>query len=129
MEINDKYFISGALILTVLAGVWAHLMGVTPAVDGMIDFFTAAAVLGGLYFIYLARDLLGGETARHLEVIGIGLLVFVLAYWPSYTWSTAGNPAWLGFGSAFWSMLFGVGNIVGFAIITYGFYSFWKMGR
>lgn len=129
MEKNDKLFVSGAVLAAVLAGLWAQLMQLTPAVDGMVDFFTAAAVIVGLSFVYLSRDSLGGETARHLEVLGVGLLVFVLSYWPSYVWSTAGSPAWAGMGSAFWSVLFGMMNLVGFAIVTYGFYGFWKMGQ
>jgi hypothetical protein len=129
MEKNDYLFVAGALLTAVLAGGWAHLMNLSPAVDGMIDFFTAAAVLVGLAFVYLARDSLGGESARNLEVLGTGLLVFVVSYWPSYVWSTAGNPGWLGMTQAFWSMLFGMLNLAGFTIVAYGFYRFWNMGK
>lgn len=129
MQKNDKLFVAGAVLMAVLGGVWAHLLELTPAVDGMIDFFTAAAVLVGLSFVYLSRDNLGGETSENLTVLGVGLFVFVVSYWPSYVWSTAGNPAWFGLTTGFWNILFGMLNLVGFGIVAYGFYNFWDMGR
>lgn len=129
MRDNDKLFVAGAIAITVLAGLWAQVMGLEPAADAFIDFLTFAAVAVGLVFVYKARDELGGETARSIELLGIGLLVFVLAYWPSYTWSTVGNPEWLGMTTGFWSMLFGLANFVGLALVTYAFYTFWEMGQ
>lgn len=129
MRRSDKMMVAGVLIFSVLAGLWAQVMGLQPAADAFIDFLTFAAVAGGLVFIYKARDELGGETARSLEILGTGLLVFVMAYWPSYTWSSVGNPTWLGLTTGFWSMLFGLANFVGLAIVTYAFYTFWQMGQ
>lgn len=129
MRTSDKQVVGGAIAFAVLAALWAQFMGLEPAADAFIDFLTFAAVAGGLYFIYKARDQLGGETARRLEILGIGLLVFVLAYWPSYTWATVGNPEWLGLSTGFWSMLFGLANFVGLGIVAYGFYEFWDMGQ
>lgn len=129
MRKSDKAVVAGVLVFSVLAGLWAQFMGLEPAADAFIDFLTFAAVAGGLYFIYKARDQLGGGTARRLEILGIGMLVFVLAYWPSYTWSTVGNPEWLGLTTGFWSMLFGLLNFVGLGIVAYGFYEFWDMGQ
>ncbi len=129
MRSNDKKVVAGAVAFAVLAALWAQFMGLEPAADAFIDFLTFAAVAGGLYFIYKARDALGGGTARRLEILGVGLLVFVLAYWPSYTWSTVGSPEWLGLTTGFWSMLFGLMNFVGLAIVAYGFYEFWDMGQ
>ncbi len=129
MRRNDKLVVGGAIAISILAGLWGQVMGLQPAADAFIDFLTFAAVAGGLAFIYKARDELGGETARSLEILGAGLLVFVLAYWPSYTWSTVGQPQWLGMSTGFWSMLFGLGNFVGLGIVAYGFYTFWEMGQ
>jgi hypothetical protein len=129
MRKSDKAVIVGAVAFAVLAALWAQFMGLEPAADAFIDFLTFAAVAGGLYFIYKARDDLGGQTARRLEILGTGLLVFVLAYWPSYTWSTVGSPEWLGLTTGFWSMLFGLLNFVGLGIVAYGFYEFWDMGQ
>lgn len=129
MRDTDKKVVAGAVAFAVLAALWAQFMGLQPAADAFIDFLTFAAVAGGLYFIYKARDALGGGTARRLEILGAGLLVFVLAYWPSYTWSTVGSPEWLGLTTGFWSMLFGLMNFVGLAIVAYGFYEFWDMGQ
>jgi hypothetical protein len=129
MRSSDKKVVAGAVAFSVLAALWAQFMGLQPAADAFIDFLTFAAVAGGLYFIYKARDALGGGTARRLEILGVGLLVFVLAYWPSYTWATVGSPEWLGLTTGFWSMLFGLMNFVGLAIVAYGFYEFWDMGQ
>jgi len=129
MRKNDKMVVAAALAFALLAGLWGQVMGLEPAADAFIDFLTFAAVAGGLFFIYKARDKLGGETARSLELLGAGMLVFVLAYWPSYTWSAAGSPMWLGLSTGFWSMLFGLANFVGLAIVAYAFYIFWQMGR
>ena len=72
MRRNDKLVVAAAIGFSVLAGLWAQFMGLEPAADAFIDFLTFAAVAGGLVFIYKARDELGGETARNLEVLGIG---------------------------------------------------------
>jgi hypothetical protein len=31
--------------------------------------------------------------------------------------------------TGFWSMLFGLANFVGLALVTYAFYTFWEMGQ
>ncbi|MFB6159283.1 MAG: hypothetical protein ABEJ95_06540 [Candidatus Nanohalobium sp.] len=129
MRRNDKLFVAGALVMTVLLGLWSQLMALPDGASAFADFITFAAVAGGLVFIYKARDQLGGETARSLEVLGLGLLIYVLAYWPSYKWSVAGSPAWLGLSTEFWSILFALGNFVGLGIVAYGFYTFWEMGQ
>jgi hypothetical protein len=129
MKQQDRRVILGGVVIAVLAGLWSHFMGIGPEVDAFIDFLTVIAVLGSVAFIYLGRDLLGGDTARNLEVIGIGLSLYVLTYWASYHWDIVGNPAWLGFSAPGWSVFFGLMTLATFGMVVYGFYLFWEMGR
>jgi len=129
MERQDKAVIGVVLVVTVLAGVWAQLMGIGTEVDAFIDYFTVIATLGSVGFIYLSRDLLGGDIARNLEVIGTGLFLYVLVYWSSYHWDVAGNPEWLGITGPGWNVFFSLATLVTFGFVTYGFYLFWQMGK
>jgi hypothetical protein len=129
MKNHDKYVIVSGVGTAVIAGFWAHLMGIGTEVDAFIDFLTIIAILGSVSFIYLGRDMLGGDTARNLEIIGIGLSLYVITYWASYRWSIADNPAWLGVTAQGWDMFFGLMTLATFGLVAYGFYLFWQMGR
>jgi len=98
-------------------------------IDNIIDFFTIIVSIIALGMVYKAKDLLGGQLERGLDVIGIGLLLYVLTYWPSYRWSISGSPQWLGWTTGAWSLFFNVMTFVTFSFIAYGFYLIWKLGR
>jgi len=129
MEQHDRYIIGLGIAIPVLAGFWSQLMGIGTQIDAFIDFFTVLALLGSVTFIYLARDLLGGEIARNLEITGLGLFLYVVIYWASYTWSSVGGPAWLGVQAPAWDVFFSTATLVTFGFIAYGFYRFWALGE
>lgn len=129
MEKQDRYLIGLGIAIPVLAGLWSQLMGIGTQIDAFIDFFTVIALLGSVAFIYLARDLLGGEIARNLEITGLGLFLYVVIYWASYTWSSVGSPAWFGMQAAAWDVFFSTATLATFGFIAYGFYRFWALGE
>lgn len=142
MNTRDQWVVGGGIATAILAGLWIQVIvgpniasgtydtGVTVAIlDDMIDFFTIIATVAAAGMVYKARDTLGGTMGRGLEVIGVGLVLYVLTYWPSYRWSIEGSPAWLGMSSGFWDVLFSSMTLATFGFIAYGFYLIWSLGR
>lgn len=142
MNTRDKWVVWGGVATAVLAGLWVHVITgpaiaagtyetgtVVGLVDTIIDFFTVIATLLAVGMVYKARNTLAGKMGRGLEVIGIGLVLYVLTYWPSYRWSIEGSPAWLGMSAGFWDVLFNSMTLATFGFIAYGFYLIWSQQR
>lgn len=142
MNRTDRYVIGSGVLVAVLAGLWIQLI-VGPElatgayssdiavalIDNMIDFFTLLAVVAALVFLHKSGQLLGGDIGRGLDVIGVGLLLYVPTYWLSYRWAIEGSPQWLGLTTGFWDLLFGFLSLSLFGFITYGFYLIWSLGQ
>lgn len=142
MNRTDRYVIGGGILVALLAGIWVQLIigpelaagvyGTETAValiDNMIDFFTVITTFAAFLIVYKAGQLLGGDLGRGLDIIGVGLLLYVPTYWMSYRWSIEGSPQWLGMTTGFWSLLFGFLTLFLFGFIAYGFYIIWSLGR
>lgn len=142
MNRTDRQVIASGLLVAVMAGVWMQLIvgpelragaytsGTAVAlVDNIVDYFTLVAVAVALVFLYRAGRLLGGNIGRGLDVIGVGLLLYVPTYWLSYRWAIESQPRWLGLTTGFWDLLFGFLTLFLFGFITYGFYLIWSLGR
>lgn len=92
-------------------------------------FLIIPAGLLSLAYIYLAARAWGGEVARYLTFIGIGMAVFVLNTVPHIVWHMQKMPDFLGVGASFWYIFFHGGIALGFVYITYGFYLFYQTGK
>lgn len=138
----DLWVILGGIGIAALAGIWVQaIIGPEIAagsyttsqavgiIDNIIDFFTIISTLLALGMVYRAKNILGGKLERGLEVIGIGLLLFTLTFWPSYRWSISGSPEWFGLTTGAWSLFFSTMTLVTFSFIAYGFYLIWRLGR
>jgi hypothetical protein len=136
MKKND-YIAVGTTVLIPLLAAFA-LMGVTGN-QGLVMITvgtTIAAFLGvvaGLIAIYKGREGYGGLVARNLEIIGIGLGLFIVTYIPHVLWHIFGlmnqnplGPSWVGLTKAWWAGFFHIGAISFFLISSYGFYLFWS---
>lgn len=138
MNKQDTWVIGGAVLFTILAGVWVHfIVGAgnyetavaVSLIDDILDYFTLVAAAVTFALVYKARSAYGGHLSRSLGVIGLGLLFFMPTYWLSYRWNIEGSPAWLGMTTGFWSLLFNMLTLVTFAFIGYGFYLIWRLGK
>lgn len=139
MKRNDYLLIVGAVGIAAVLG-WL--------VRGISDIETIAmltivltigagiAVLGTLVAIYKGKKLYGGTIARNLEVIAIGLILFIVSYLPHVTWHVIGlaqdnplGPTWLLLSKSWWTGFYHFGALMFFLISVYGFYLFWKFGN
>lgn len=132
---NDKYLIGVGLLLSIIGGVMGQLDMVSIEQELMLSYVAFLPIIPALIFIWLARDLWGGHVARYLELIGIGLGIHLVLWVPHIRWHILAEhspdltpPAWLGFDAPFWYVFYHGFSLLAFALMTYGFYLFWKEG-
>lgn len=124
---KDKGVIATAFGLSILVGVFRQV-----GVQGPLRataFLILPAGLISIYYIYRAAQVWGGEVARYLTFIGIGMAVFILNSVPHIVWHLQKTPNLLGLDSSFWYMFFHGGIALGFVYMTYGFYLFRETGK
>ncbi|MCJ7429397.1 MAG: hypothetical protein MUP66_03315 [Candidatus Nanohaloarchaeota archaeon QJJ-5] len=139
MTQRDYLLIIGAVLLSAVAGVLVRGISSIETIAMMTIVLTggaAIAVLGALIAIYKGRKLYGGAIARNLEVIAVGLILFIVSYLPHVVWHVIGlsndnalGPAWIGLSESWWTGFYHFGALMFFLISIYGFYLFWKFGN
>lgn len=127
---RDWWVVLGATGIAVFGGILVHA-GLFDSVDAFPLGLTVLAIGGSLSFIDKARQELDSDTARNLEIMGVGLTLYFGSYGLSYQWSRLpeAQQAWLGFAPNAWAAMFDLFTVATFAIIAYGFYRFWEMGQ
>lgn len=136
MERNDLIGVATALVVPLIAAFALMGMSGNQALVMITIGTTVTAALGvaaALIAIYKGREGYGGAVARNLEIIGIGLGLFIVTYLPHVVWHIFGlmnqnplGPGWIGLTEAWWAGFFHVGAIAFFLISSYGFYLFWS---
>jgi hypothetical protein len=125
---KQDWAVVGAMFgLSILVGVLRQL-GVQGPLRAAAFLIGPAGILC-LIFIYLAAKSWGGEVARYLTFIGIGIATFVLNSMPHIIWHIQETPAFFGIPTSFWYIFFHGGIALGFVYITYGFYLFYQTGK
>jgi len=129
LELEKKEYglIFGGLAVAAVLGFIGHLAEAPPQVEQYIDFLTGAIIIGSLAVMYKASNLLGGEIAKNLQVMGAGVLIYILTYYPHIFWHAGLVPAPLSdhFGYVFYH----AATALAFFLVGYGFYGFYKMGK
>lgn len=141
MNLNNQDYgvILGGIIISFL-GAFAAEAGVLSSslvgtITGLLPKITVLVILVGLVFVYLARDLLGGEIVDNLEVVAAGFLVYAVIWWPHKMGYHA--DAWGGsaasimgiFSPGAWNVFFHTLTAAVFGIASFGFYRFWEMSQ
>lgn len=141
MNLNNKDygFILGGILLSFL-GAFAAEAGVLGAslvstLGTWLPRLTILVILVGLAFVYLSRDLLGGEIAKNLEVVAAGFLIYAVTWGPHkmgyHTGALGGAEASIfgvftpGAWNVFWHTLVAAT----FGVVSFGFYRFWEMSQ
>lgn len=127
-ERKDYALIAGSSVLVLLLGVVAQMMQVGPKVELPFDVLTAVTALAGVYFIYRAADVWGGEVGRYLSLIGLGLGYYALTFIPHVQLHVQGVKA---IGPINILAVFAFQHVMTvfvFGLVSYGFYLFWKGG-
>jgi hypothetical protein len=141
LNLNNKDYgaILGGIILSFL-GAFAAEAGVLSSslvttITGLLPKLTILVILVGLVFVYLARDLLGGEIVNNLEVVAAGFLIYAVTWWPhkmGYHAEALGGAAASIFGvftPGAWNVFWHTLVAATFGVVSFGFYRFWEMSQ
>ncbi len=122
---QDYMIIFGGLAVAVLGGILRHLYILD---GGAIYILTIAVLLTAPISIYAGKKVWGGEMAKNMELVAIGLGAVIINRIPQVTY-TVNQLDFLGLSIRFWAGFFNFLGAVGFAIVSYGFYRFWKVAQ
>lgn len=134
---TDGLLVAGTVAVAVVAGLifapvtdfeTLHLLDL--ATNVLI--FSIIAVM--LVPLFLASRHWGGEIGRNLQIVAVGLLVFVVSILPHIEWHVEGapyylGPAMLGLSPAWWVGFFHTLTVATWIVVIYGFYRFWRLAR
>lgn len=127
---KDYYALGVFLAVAVLSGFFMdYATGeLLISIHDATFYIPGLTLIGGLVFIYFARDKYGGAIARNLEIVGAGVGL-AGAFWILYAGLfAAGFPAW-GVSPAFWGTFLSMALVTSFLVTAYGFWRFWKTGE
>lgn len=120
---------AGGFLLIVVLAVLSHVFKFPAIVEILGDILTAIFGLIAVYFIHKATDMLGGDVARYISIMGVGIAYYSLTLVPHVYGHLSGLEA-IGPVKAitlyFWQH---VASIWVFIMIAYGLYLFWKGGK
>lgn len=130
---KDWYLVGTGVVLGVITAVLTQLGAIGKSGELILTFLMVLPIIPGLYFLYRSRSLWGGDIARYLDFIGVGLLINLLLFPVHMGWHfgfLAGSPgaAMLGLSSNFWYIFFHGLTGYSFAMLAYGFYLFYESG-
>ncbi|MFB6114798.1 MAG: hypothetical protein ABEK04_00780, partial [Candidatus Nanohalobium sp.] len=123
LERSDLAVIGAAFAISVLAGV-LKAVGVNVPVGPVAMLMLPAGIIS-IVFVYLAAEQYGGQVARYLYFMALGIGWFLLMTFPHVFWHQAGEPALLGLDASFWYIFYHGGILVSYFFIGYGFYLFY----
>lgn len=124
---------AGGFLLVLVLAAASHMMQWPRIVEILGDILTGIFGLVAVYFIYKASDMLGGDIARYISIMGVGLAYYSITLIPHvYGHFTAGSGAGAMIGP-FKVLAFFMGQHVAsiwvFVMIAYGLYLFWQGGK
>lgn len=133
LEKKDWYVLGTGVLLGIVTAVATQLGYLGMELELLLGYAMAIPILPALVFLYLARKLWGGDVARYLDFIAVGLIINLLMFPVHLQWHmaemTAGAlPAWGGLSPNFWYLFFHGLTAYSFVMLSYGFYLFWKSG-
>lgn len=133
---QDWQIMMGLLALSFLSGLAFTTVqdhGTLLLIDRFSNILMAFAIVATLIPLLKASQHWGGKIGRGLQIIALGLLLFMFSIIPHVEWHVMGAPDPLGprmvLSSAWWAGFFHILTIVSWVIIIYGFYLFWDLGR
>jgi len=122
LESKDAAIVASILSLGVINGVSWHILGLDMAAESWFRWIEGGVILLTLAFLFRARGLWGGEIARSIDVITMGIAVYLIQYIPHIGYHIQEHPVWLGLGEGFWIGLFHGVSAASFLVVTYGIY-------
>ena len=133
LEKKDMYLMGTGVVLGLIAAILGQLGFIGLFEEQILTYLMVVPILPGIYFLYKARSLWGGDIARYLDFIGIGLIINLVLFPLHMSWHFAamgGGDQFLAWGISpnFWYMFFHGLTGYSFAMLAYGFYLFYESG-
>lgn len=125
MEREDYIIIFGGLAIAILGGILRHLYILD---GGVIYVLTLLVILTAPISIYSGKKVWGGEMAKNMGLVAIGLGAVIINRIPQVVYQVNALDIF-GLSIRFWAGFFNFLGVVGFAIVSYGFYKFWKVAK
>ena len=128
-SVVDKYedyiIVFGGILVAIIGGLLRHMY----VLEGNVIYvLTLLVLLAAPVSIYFGKKVWGGAVGRTFELVSIGLVCVMINRIPQITYNLT---SWNFFGLSvrFWAGFFNFLGAVGFAIVSYGFYRFWKVAN
>jgi hypothetical protein len=125
MEREDYLIILGGISIAILGGILRHMYILD---GGAIYVLTLVVILTAPISIYSGKKVWGGEMAKNMELVAIGLGCVIINRIPQVVYQLNALDVF-GLSIRFWAGFFNFLGAVGFAIVSYGFYKFWKVAQ
>ncbi len=122
---EDYAIMTGGLAVAVVGGIARQIGLISGTATQLI---TLVVLLFAPVSIYSGKKLWGGEMAKNMELVAIGLGAVIIHRVPELIWGSQFLQS-IGLTSPFWKGFFNFLGAVGFAIVSYGFYRFWKLAQ
>lgn len=122
---EDYAIMTGGLAVAVVGGIARQIGLISGTATQLI---TLVVLLFAPVSIYSGKKLWGGEMAKNMELVAIGLGTVIIHRVPELIWGSRFLQS-IGLTSPFWKGFFNFLGAVGFAIVSYGFYRFWKLAQ
>jgi len=120
---------AGGLAFVLVLSVLSHLLQFPGIIEILGDIVTAIFGFVAVYFIYKATDMLGGDVARYISIMGIGLAYYSLTLVP-HVYGHLSDIHMIGpVNTASVYLWQHIASIWVFIMISYGLYLFWKGGK
>jgi len=130
LERNDYLVMAGLAVLAFAMGLLSLSLGEAARITEMIiDYAAMFVIVASLGVIYKARDLWGGEVSRAMELIGVGLAVYMVTYLPHINWHIGGSGSIGPIPGGFLFGFFHALTLATFVLAGYGFYTLWQSGK
>lgn len=123
---NDRK--ENALIIT--AGLGIAVLGGLARQAGVINnrtiqLLTVIVLFTAPVSIYSGKKVWGGELAQNMGFVAVGLVAVIAQKIPVLLWGS--QISLLGLSPSFWTGFLNFLGAIGFALVSYGFYRFWKL--
>jgi hypothetical protein len=129
IERKDGLFMAGSAFTVVVLSVIAGMFGAPRVVEFILDALVTVSILGSLYFVYQGAQVSGGQLARYMTMIIIGLVVYGVTLVPHVYWHILGRPTGEVVSVGVVSALMHTMTVMAFTLVAYGFYLFYEGGK
>ena len=129
IERKDGYFMAGSALAVVVISVIAGMVQAPVAVELVLDILLTVSIFGSFYFVYKGVKISGGEMARYMSIIVLGLGIYGVTLVPHAYWHILGRPTpeFIPVGSV--SALAHTMTVMAFIFVAYGSYLFYEGGK